>query len=327
VFNTEKYLSRCLESVCAQTLKDIEIIVINDGSNDACGDIIAGFASRDNRIIPVSTANRGQSCARNEGLDIAAGEFIGFVDSDDTIQQDMYEILYNHATANQAEISICNYAVVTESDYSPRDKVCDELIDVENIGTSYIFDYIRTHHHGNSLCTRLYKACVIKENGIYLLKSGGNGEPEIGEDLFFNLKVALHLHKVAATHAVLYNYYQHTNSSMYSAKPRLISRITDGLQDFENYAVKHSTDKFPLIQRLVFSVLCEESFHYIESNASKQLKEDFRTVYNNEFLNRYIISSPAFEMTNIERAFKLAFKLKNISLYIFLERLRQRGLK
>ena len=105
VYNVEKYLEKCLESIVNQTLHDIEIICINDGSKDNSGAILCKFASKDRRIKIVDRENGGLACARNTGLALARGEFIGFVDSDDWIDLDFYEKLYNAAAQNTAEIA------------------------------------------------------------------------------------------------------------------------------------------------------------------------------------------------------------------------------
>lgn len=107
VYNVKEYLEKCLESICGQTYKNLEIILINDGSSDGSGELCDLFAQRDGRIKVIHQANAGQSAARNRGLDIAQGEYFGFVDSDDWIEPDMYEFLYRLLKENGADISIC----------------------------------------------------------------------------------------------------------------------------------------------------------------------------------------------------------------------------
>ena len=93
VYNVEPYLRKCLDSILAQTYRNLEILVIDDGSTDGSGRICDEYAGRDERIKVFHTENHGLSCARNLGLDNANGEWIGFVDSDDWIEPDMYEVL------------------------------------------------------------------------------------------------------------------------------------------------------------------------------------------------------------------------------------------
>ena len=104
VYNVEKYIERCLESVIHQTLKEIEIIIINDGSSDRTSKKIEKFLG-DKRVIYIKTENKGQSAARNKGLKIAKGEYVGFVDSDDYIDLDFYEKLYKRIKETNADIA------------------------------------------------------------------------------------------------------------------------------------------------------------------------------------------------------------------------------
>lgn len=110
VYNVEEYITKCLDSICEQTYKNIEIILVDDGSTDKSGSICDEYSNRDKRIKVIHKDNTGVSDSRNKGLDIANGDFIGFVDSDDWIDCDMYRILYEALKANQADISICGYA-------------------------------------------------------------------------------------------------------------------------------------------------------------------------------------------------------------------------
>ena len=113
VYNVKDYLSKCLQSICGQTYKNLEIILIDDGSSDGSGELCDLFAQRDGRIKVIHQANAGQSAARNRGLAVAQGEFLGFVDSDDWIEPDMYEFLYHLLKENGADISICSHYIET----------------------------------------------------------------------------------------------------------------------------------------------------------------------------------------------------------------------
>lgn len=111
VYNVEIYLNECLKSICNQTKKELEIILINDGSTDNSPFICEAFANKDTRIIVIHhQTSLGVSAARNTGIKKATGEFIGFVDSDDWILPDMYENLENIMEENNSDISICGYA-------------------------------------------------------------------------------------------------------------------------------------------------------------------------------------------------------------------------
>lgn len=107
VYKVEEYLCECLDSIINQTYKNLEIILVDDGSPDNCGKICDDYALKDSRIKVIHQQNGGLSAARNAGLDIAAGDYIGFVDSDDYIDLNMYEELYNSLKANDADIAVC----------------------------------------------------------------------------------------------------------------------------------------------------------------------------------------------------------------------------
>lgn len=107
VFNVEKYLEQCLNSIVAQTYPNIEIIVIDDGSTDSSGRICDEFKSKYDNIIVIHQENKGLAASRNKGLDIASGEYIGFIDSDDWIEPDMYDKLYALTIRYDADISSC----------------------------------------------------------------------------------------------------------------------------------------------------------------------------------------------------------------------------
>lgn len=109
IYNVERYIHRCIESILNQNFCDFELILVNDGSPDQCGDICDEYALKDNRIKVIHKNNGGLSSARNAGIDIAKGKYIGFIDSDDWIEPDMYEILYQNIKKYNADISMCKY--------------------------------------------------------------------------------------------------------------------------------------------------------------------------------------------------------------------------
>ena len=109
VYNVEQYLRRCLESVRSQKYENLEIILVDDGSTDQCGQICDEYAQKDERIKVFHTTNNGLSAARNLGLRQSSGEYIGFVDSDDWIETDMYDLLIHKSVETNADICICGY--------------------------------------------------------------------------------------------------------------------------------------------------------------------------------------------------------------------------
>lgn len=120
VYKVEKFLTRCLDSVLGQTLKEIEVILVDDGSPDNCGRICDEYAAKDKRVIVIHKKNAGVSAARNSGLEVASGEFVGFVDSDDYVATTMFEDMYRQAVLADAEMAMCQFVIT--------DGVTDELV-------------------------------------------------------------------------------------------------------------------------------------------------------------------------------------------------------
>ncbi len=143
VFNVEKYLKRCLDSLISQSYKNIEIILIDDGSTDESGKICDRYAKEHSNIIKVlHQENQGLSMARNAGLDIAIGEYIGFVDSDDYVEPKMFERLYNNLLESNADISVCSFFEdnVDETNIlrvELNDKIITNFDAVKNIADQY----------------------------------------------------------------------------------------------------------------------------------------------------------------------------------------------
>ena len=112
VYKVEKYINRCIDSIINQTYKNLEIILVDDGSPDNCGKICDKYAGSDSRIIVIHKENGGLSDARNVAIDIATGKYIAFIDSDDYVDKQYIEYLYNILKKNNAELSICNFKEV-----------------------------------------------------------------------------------------------------------------------------------------------------------------------------------------------------------------------
>ena len=111
IYNTEKFLPLCINSVLNQTLTDIEVLLVNDGSTDGSGKICDEYACKDQRIQVIHTLNQGVSHARNQGLETAKGEYIAFMDSDDWIETDMIATLYQLIRTNEAGLATCGYII------------------------------------------------------------------------------------------------------------------------------------------------------------------------------------------------------------------------
>ena len=151
VYNTEKYLSECLDSVLAQTFKDIEIICVNDGSSDNSGRILEEYTKRDTRIKVITQSNQGLSAARNAGLDEAKGEWIAFLDSDDRLPPYALEVLYQIALKSLVEI------VASRSFGNVETSNFDYILHKDAF-----YDFVLDRKIFSSACNKLFKASLFQ---------------------------------------------------------------------------------------------------------------------------------------------------------------------
>lgn len=223
VYNSEKYITRCLDSLLSQTYKDLEIICINDGSTDTSGKICDDSAKKDNRIKVFHTENRGVSAARNIGLDNFTGDYVGFVDSDDWIEAEMYEKLYSLAKSSGADISSCSFYFDGSNDKikaENRLQVPEYAIKSEDF-LEYI--YRRDMYKGVSgyVFTRLYSACLFKSSYERGSKIRFCDKLAINEDSYFLAECSVHSGKVIFVDLPFYHYCDNPSSLMHSENKRL----------------------------------------------------------------------------------------------------------
>ena len=204
VYNVERYLGKCLDSLVNQTLKDIEIICVNDGSTDNSADILKTYSDKDNRIIVISQENSGQSVARNKGIDIAKGEFIGFVDSDDWVDENYFEALYNEALKSNSDIAVAGMIRIT----GPKQRkflIFKDLLVTDNLNLKFeLCDVPEKSYVWNKIYkTEKIKKCGLKfEDGI------------IFEDCIFTPQVLFFLEKMVTVPNIYYHYFRRSNSTV-----------------------------------------------------------------------------------------------------------------
>ncbi|NYE03864.1 glycosyltransferase involved in cell wall biosynthesis [Bacillus niacini] len=206
IYKVEKYLKRCIESIINQSLEDIEIILVDDGSPDDSGNIADEYAQIDKRIIVIHKENGGIASARKAALDVAAGDYIACVDSDDWIHKDMCKVLYKEAVKNNSDIVMCNYIRVDDNGkiVGPKQKEIENLnISIDHIGIKEFFrKYFYTGIWGHNVWNRLYKTSVIRNNQINY-----DSEERWGEDVLFNLYFLCFTKKITIINQSLYYYF------------------------------------------------------------------------------------------------------------------------
>lgn len=164
VYNGEEYIERCISSVLSQTRADLELIIINDGSRDKTDGICRKLKSADGRIKYIATENHGVSYARNLGIEASTGEYIGFVDSDDTVARDMYEKMIAIAEAETADVVVCDSTTVY-SDGTTEEDTLPNIADGEKL-TKEALTPEKMMYIAGGACRCLYRRRVIEENGI-----------------------------------------------------------------------------------------------------------------------------------------------------------------
>lgn len=201
VYNNEKYVEKCIESVCSQTYKNLEIILVDDGSTDSSGKICDRFAEKDNRIIVLHQENGGVSNARNNGIDIATGEYLTFVDGDDYVGVDYITDLVKCMNKNDAQMVICGMKKI-----SAEGKVVDEIIPGQ---------YIR-YEHEEWCCRICTVACHFYQKTLWDQYEVRFQEGERGEDIPIALFFAGICEKIVTIPQAEYYYVQHGGSATHN---------------------------------------------------------------------------------------------------------------
>ncbi len=222
VYNVEKYLEQCLDSVINQTLKDIEIICINDGSPDNCGEIIDRYASKDNRIVAVHKQNGGYASAINYGLNIARGEYIGIVESDDWIAPDMYEKLYQKAVETDSDMVKGAFWYVDDSANDVK-RISKFVLDIYNMNSSFTLkECPKLISHFASIWSCVYKRSWLVENNIKMVE-----DVRPYEDNPFIAETASLASKITILPEPFYFYRMDAqNSSCNTVKRSIVSYVT-----------------------------------------------------------------------------------------------------
>ncbi len=201
VFNAGLYIEQCIRSVLNQTMQDVEIIAVNDGSTDNSATLLDAMASTDHRLQVFHNSNKGVSAARNFGLQQARGMYIGFSDADDWMEPTMLEDLYNAVTTKGCDWAICNVNSIREGQpIKTRLHMTDQVLEVDGNRAGFIHGLMR-FHYDNANWNKLFSAAIIRKNQLRFDES-----MQIWEDLLFNLQYLQYAGKVAVIAKPLYNY-------------------------------------------------------------------------------------------------------------------------
>ncbi|PKM96277.1 MAG: hypothetical protein CVU84_00755 [Firmicutes bacterium HGW-Firmicutes-1] len=215
VYNGSNYLKKSIESILNQTLQDIQIILVNDGSTDDSLSICQEYAKQDKRIIVIDKSNGGLASGRNTGIENAAGEYIGFVDQDDWIETDMYENMYQQVKQAQTDICMCNYkSDVMDKSIPIYLDIDEDLLQDDAIFHSIILNMVSTENLDSN--SKNIMACVwrliVKKEFIEKNNIRFHGDILIMDDLVFCMEAFLKTNRVSIDKGCYYHYVNYVNS-------------------------------------------------------------------------------------------------------------------
>lgn len=301
IYNAEKYIDKCIESIINQTFKDIEIILINDGSSDGSRNIIDRYAKKDKRIIAIYQENSGPSVARNKGIKIAKGKYIGFVDSDDYIEETMYEELYNLVNDNNIQVGMCAYNELHFYDNTQRITRTrlhsQKVYNKEEIKKNIISTFAKNENYGfYSLWNKIYLREWVVKLGIYMDENRDHGE-----DWWFNMCLFSEMESYICIDKPLYNYI-HVNEDSLMSKYRenQFELFLDGREKIKSIVPSEFIDYSEFNSRFVY----EFSSYII--NTFKAVKDKNR---KNELVNNVLNNKEVIECSCNNSGLPMYFKL------------------
>lgn len=283
-YNAEKKLGECIESIEAQTYRNIEIIIINDGSKDNTKIICSEKADKYNNIIVINQENKGVSLTRNVGIDKATGDYIMFVDSDDFIEKNMLESMLKK---NEYDLVISNY-----KKYYNKNRIINNeaIVNKEYSKSTFLKEFWTLYNANliNSPCFRLYKNDIIKNENIRF-----NSNYELGEDLIFNLEYIDKCERISVINEYLYNYRYSEQSLTTKYRENYLEIQYELIEYIRNFLVKNNA---------------------LNENHKKNLEKLTCDVIISAIQNLFLKSS---KLTNKEKKLKLNeyLKLKEIEYF------------
>ena len=303
VYGVEKYIDKCLNSLVKQSLKEIEIIVVNDGTKDNSQKIIDKYVKKyPDKIKSYIKENGGQGSARNYGLKKTTGEYIGYVDSDDFVEKDMYKKLYNKAKENNYDIVVCGNYNVSE-DY--QNKNIDAFINNYNTDLENIF------FGKMAVWNKIYKRDILIKNKLEFK------EKVWYEDLAFTLKAIMNSNTFAFIDEPLYDYLIREGSTMNNSNVKRNLEILEAFDDILSY-IKHNKKEeyFDKVEFLAIDhIYISAIVRILKANADNKIKKEtvnelicymnknFPNYKNNEYVN------------TLSRNRKIIYKLINLKMY------------
>lgn len=258
VYNTEKYLHKCLDSLVNQTLDDIEIVIVNDGSKDSSPEIIKEYMDKyPGKFNYASQENSGQAVARNKGVLMATGDFIGFLDSDDAAKPDMFEKMFKKAVETNSDMVVCDYEYITD-----KQTILKQVKTFKDQRDMFIDCFVDPWN-------KLFKASVLKDNGITF------PEGYFYEDTGWFIKCIPFVKKTEKINEVLVEHYKREGSSMTALDDKRVQHIFPVLQSvLDFYNEKNVYDVYSTeLEYFISKILLCSSFRRISRVKDKAIRK------------------------------------------------------
>ena len=291
VYNVEDYLRECLDSICNQTFDDIEIICVNDGSTDSSPEILNEYARKDSRVKIISQNNQGLAASRNNGYALAQGKYIYFIDSDDYLQEDALEKLYNNAISNDSDMVLFKFQKVDDFKNVHKRGVAFRIdnilgdVDYDNLTFTYRDVKKQVMNSAFSACLKLYKKEFI-DTLDFTFPVGLNFE-----DVPVHVMVMIEAERISFVPESLYNYRSNPNSILNSTANgfdifKVIYMVEDYLVKNNRYDEFEDEFIFFKIAQILLYLKSEKSEEYFTKT-----KEEFEkiTIKNEKTLRKYDI--------------------------------------
>jgi len=308
IYNVKKYIQQCVESLINQTYKNLEIILIDDGSTDGCGELCDEFGKKDQRIHVIHKQNGGLSDARNKGIDVASGDYIGFVDSDDWISHNMYEKMLSSLKSVNADIAVCGWVeefLNNSIEKCPPQKILDK-----NEALKELLENLLIADHA---CDKLYKTSLFKNIRYPVGKTY--------EDILTTYKLFNNANKVLYISDAFYHYRQRKGSIARSNFNLKKMEWLDAVKSLESDPIIELNDTFSsIIHDRIFHTKCFLLREMLLNTDDKYLKEcmPFIDEFYNELKSKkfHVIKSTKYSKSLKVMAL-LTFGGKNLLIKLF----------
>lgn len=264
VYNAEKYIKTCIESVLKQSYKNYQLIIVDDGSYDKSSNICDEYAAIEDRVRVIHQKNQGVSCARNKGIEEASGQFVTFIDADDRINDEYIETLVDRQSHNDADLVVCAHVWEKRFHRTTVQRYVDKVYEETEIPS--VIDKIDM-----GPWSKLYRKCIIKDRKIRF-----DSSVKFGEDRLFLLEYMKYCRKIAVCSKVIYYYnLKNTNSAVrkyYSDFYLYMKKIYD--KEIELHSTAGDPNRMDEHRRDFYFLWCLE--HYIKNSPKNLIVNDIK---------------------------------------------------